>query len=117
MLKCFSDHFSCIEINHSILDMEVERAKKDFQLGILIDPNRVDNLIKLISIKDSIATASIEIAFSGMNRICSKLRTSISPQNLSALLCVSLNKDILANLDINDLINKWSSKKSRRFIL
>ena len=119
MLKCFSDHFSCIEINHSILEMEVERAKKDFQLGIPINPNRADNLIKLISIKDSIATstASVERAFSGMNRICSKLRTSISPQNLSALLCVSLNKDILANLDINDLINKWSSKKSRRFIL
>ena len=119
MLKCFSDHFSCIEINHSILEMEVERAKKDFQLGIPINPNRADNLIKLISIKDSIATstASVERAFSGMNRICSKLRTSISPQNVSALLCVSLNKDILANLDINDLINKWSSKKSRRFIL
>ena len=55
--------------------MEVERAMKDFQLGIPINPNRADNLIKLISIKDSITTysASVERAFSGMNRICSKI--------------------------------------------
>ena len=56
--------------------MEIDRAKTDFKLGIPINPNRVDNLSKLIAIKNTIATSTVsaESALSRMNRIYSKLR-------------------------------------------
>ena len=119
LLKKCASYFSCIEINTSILEIEIKIAKLDFNLGIPINKNRAKNLLKLISIKNTLATstASVERAFSGMNRICSKLRSSITPEKLNNLLCVSMNKDILNELDINDLINKWSTKKNRRFII
>ena len=38
-------------------------------------------------------------------------------EKLNDLLCVSMNKDILNELDNNDLIKKWTAMKNRRFII
>ena len=69
LLKKIASYFSCIEINTSILEIEIKIAKLDFNLGIPINKNRAKNLLKLISIKNTLATstASVERAFSGMN--------------------------------------------------
>ena len=119
LLKEFADYFSCIKINMSVLKFEIERAKLDLNLGVPINPNRAENLLKLMTVKNTIATstASVERAFSGMNRICSKLRTKVTSDRLSDLFCVSMNKDILNGLDINNLIIKWAAAKNIRIVI
>ena len=66
------DHFHYLEIIQSILKLEMIRAKNDFQLGLPISGRRCQNLLKLIALKNTMATstASVEKAFSVMNRVC-----------------------------------------------
>ena len=119
MLENFADHFSCIEINKSLLKMEIEMTKEDFENGISINPDRATYLMKLITVKNTIATstASVERAFSSMNRVCTKLRSTIIPERLSELLCLSLNRDITSKQDVNKLIDIWAAMKNRRVLL
>ena len=119
MLENFADHFSCIEINKSLLKMEIEMTKEDFENGIPINPDRATYLMKLITVKNTIATstASVERAFSSMNRVCTKLRSTIIPERLSDLLCLSLNRDITSKQDVNKLIDIWAAMKNRRVLL
>jgi hypothetical protein len=70
--------FSCLNFDRSILELEIEGAEVDFNyhLGLPINPKRLPNLTTLIAVyKNTISTstASVERAFSGMNRICTKL--------------------------------------------
>lgn len=71
------DHFDCLNVNRSILVIEISRAKMDFMMGLPISEKRSENLMKLITLKNTIATttATVERSFSGMNRVCSKLRS------------------------------------------
>ena len=84
-----------LDINRTFLKMELERAKVDVCLGLPVSKNRCSNLMKLITLKNTVATstASVERAFSGMNRICSKLRTKLTPDRLGDYLCISMNRD------------------------
>ena len=67
-------------------------------------------------LKNTVATstASVERVFSGMNRICSKLRVKMMPERLGDLICISMNRDLTFTLDIDRLIDVWSEKLSRR---
>ena len=55
--------------------IEVDRAQEDFDLGVPLSKNGTENLRKVVAIKNTIATstASVERAFSGMNRICTRM--------------------------------------------
>ncbi len=54
-------HFDCLNINRSILKLELLRAKEDFQLGLPISENRSDNLMKLVKLKNTIATSTATV--------------------------------------------------------
>jgi hypothetical protein len=110
------EHFDCLNINRSILKLELLRAREDLRLGLPISEKRYTNLMKLINLKTTIATstATVERCFSAMNRVCSKLRSRLTPSRLEDLLCITLNKDLVPQLDIGVLINSWASKGDRR---
>ena len=110
------EHFDCLNINRSILKLELLRAREDLRLGLPISEKRYTNLMKLINLKTAIATstATVERCFSAMNRVCSKLRSRLTPSRLGDLLCMTLNKDLVPQLDIGVLINSWASKGDRR---
>jgi hypothetical protein len=108
--------FSCLNINRSILELEVERAKVDYHLGLSMNPNRLPNLRTLIAVKNTISTstASVERAFSGMYRIFTKLRSTLLPERLSDILCISLNKDVAELLDLDEVVTAWGNMRNRR---
>ena len=110
------DRFECLDINRSVLKLELVRAKQDLQLGVPISENRCENLMKLVALKNTVATstASVERAFSAMNRVCNKIRSRTTASRLADLLCITLNKDLVEELDINNLVDLWSKKSNRR---
>ena len=57
-LKYLVDHFHCLDINQSILKLELVRAKKDFLLGVPISESRCQNLMKLVALKNTMATST-----------------------------------------------------------
>ena len=113
------DHFDCLNVNRSILAIEISRAKMDFRMGLPISEKRSENLMKLIGLKNTIATttATVERSFSGMNRVCSILRSRTTANRLGDLLCISLNKDLANELDVDVLIDNWAVKSNRRIIV
>ena len=114
-LDVLLDTFSCLNINRSILALEIERAEVDYRVGLPINPKRLPNLTTLIAVKNTISTstASVERAFSGMNRICTNLRSTLLPERLSDLLCISLNKDIADLLDLDEVVTAWGNMRNR----
>ena len=81
-------HFDCLGINRSILKLELLRTTDDFQKGLPFSEKRSPNLIKLVNLKKTIATstASVERSFSAMNRVCTKLRSRLTPSRLGDLV-------------------------------
>ena len=119
MLKILAESFPCYEINQTVLRIEADRAKHDFDLGIPLNKTRIENLHKLVTLKNTTATTTVTVerAFSGMNRICTKIRSKVTPDRLSDLLFLALNKDILMAMDLVKLVRDWAQQKGRRFVL
>ena len=115
-LDILINHFECLNVNRSILAIEIARAKVDFRIGLPISEKRSENLMKLITLKNTIATttATVERSFSGMNRVCTKLRSRTTADRLGDLLCISLNKDLANELDVEVLIDNWAAKSNRK---
>jgi hypothetical protein len=91
-------------MNRSILELEIERAEVDYRLGLPINPKRLPNLTTLFA---------VERAFSGMNGICTKLRSTLRPKRLSDLLCISLNRDVVDLLDLDEVVTAWGNMRNR----
>ena len=81
------EHFDSLDINRSVLKLELSRAKIDFRLRLPISKKRCANLMKLINLKKPIttSTATVERSFSAMNRVCSALRSKPTPSRLRGL--------------------------------
>ena len=74
------------------------------------------NLKALLRIFHSIpvGSATVERSFSGMNRVLSYSRNSLDSALVSDFMVLSLNKDILKNIDEEDIVNAWTSRKIRK---
>ena len=105
--------FNGLNIDISILELEIERADVDYRLVLLTNPKRLANSTSLIAVKNTISTstASVERAFSGMNRMIVSARScdqrTIRPERLSDLLCSSLNRDVVDLLDLDEVVTAW----------
>lgn len=53
---------------------------------------------------------SCERTFSKLKHVKTSIRSTLSQQNLETLMLMSVEKDILMNLDNNDIINIISTK-------
>ena len=89
------EHFDCLDINRFALKLELSRAKIDFRLGLPISKKRCANLMKVINLKNIIATSTATV-FSNEQVHCSKLRSE-RPIRLGDFLCIALNKDLVAH--------------------
>jgi hypothetical protein len=109
--------FSCPNTNRFILELpeEIERPEVDYRLGLPINPKRLPNFATLIAVKNTISTSttSVERAFSGMNRICTRLRSTLLPGRLIDLLCISLNRDVVDLLDLDEVVTAWGNMRNR----
>lgn len=61
-----------------------------------------------------VTNASGERSFSTLKRVKTYLRNSIAQENLNSLAIVSINKDILDEIDTNCIIEKFASLKARK---
>ncbi|XP_050518525.1 uncharacterized protein LOC126892828 [Diabrotica virgifera virgifera] len=61
-----------------------------------------------------VANASGERSLSTLKRVKTYLRNAISQENLNSLAVLSINEDLLNELNINDIIENFASVKSRK---
>jgi len=57
-----------------------------------------------------VSQVSCERTFSKLKHVKTSIRSTLSQQNLETLMLMSVEKDILMNLDNNDIINIISTK-------
>ena len=110
------DHYkNHISLNETLLRAECQRAKIAVNNGHSIIPENYPNLQKIIKISKTlpVATATVERGFSCMRRIISYSRNSVTSPHASNFMLASLNKDLLAALNIDEVIDRWASKRPR----
>ena len=110
------DHYkNHISLNETLLRAECQRAKIAVNNGHSIIPENYPNLQKIIKISKTlpVATATVERGFSCMRRIISYSRNSLTSPHASNFMLASLNKDLLAALNIDEVIDRWASKRPR----
>ena len=73
------------------------------------------NLQKVIKLSKTlpVSTATVERGFSCMRRIISNVRNRLTTAHASDLMLTSLNKDLVNNIDIDKVLDRWASKKVR----
>ena len=103
-----------ISINDTLLEAECNRAKMTHEHDNIMYPKMYPNLQKCIQLSATIPvnTAEVERGFSCMNRIISYVRNSLT-ERASDLMLLSLNKDLLLNVDINAFIDRFARKRNR----
>ncbi|XP_060878267.1 52 kDa repressor of the inhibitor of the protein kinase-like [Metopolophium dirhodum] len=81
--------------------------KEDYENNDLIDETILDNIPQESS---CLSQVSCERSFSKLKHVKTSIRSTLSQQNLETLMLMSVEKDILMDLDNNDIINKISTK-------
>ena len=108
-------HYDSLDINETLLKSECQRAKITVTSGNSFVPRIYPNLQRLFQINKTlpVSTATVERGFSCMRRIISYVRNSLTSDNASDFMLTSLNKDLLVDLDIDKIIDRWASQKKR----
>ena len=65
----------------------------------------------------AISSASVERSFSSLRLLKTYLRNSMDQQRISDLAVMCINSDIIDNLNVNNIIDKFASVKNRRMNL
>ena len=61
-----------------------------------------------------VTVASVERSFSKLKLLKSYLRSSMSQQRLNDLTILCIEKNILENIDVDNIINDFASRNARR---
>jgi DNA (cytosine-5)-methyltransferase 1 len=61
-----------------------------------------------------VTNCSSERSFSSLKRIKNRLRSTLSQENIDALGILSIESDITANLNFDDVIDQFSKQKARK---
>ena len=62
----------------------------------------------------SVTVASVEISFSKLKLLKSYLRSSMLQERLNDLAILCIEKNMLKNIDIDTIINDFTSRNARR---
>ena len=118
MLPILNQYESRIDVNKTLLEIECKRAKVMCETGSTMSPELLPNIQTVLKIHNTlpVSTATVERGFSCMNRIISYARNSLLSSLASDFIRLSLNKDILMELDLDKAVNDWANKRSKRFI-
>ena len=81
--------------------------------GYPLDLDFYPRLKKLIMISKTIPvnTATVERSFSAMNRILSWARSSLDSTRASDLMTISLNRDIVKAINLDNVLERWMMQK------
>jgi hypothetical protein len=98
-----------------LLKTECEQAKILIAAGKNIDPELYPNLFKVIAISKTlpVGTVTVERSFSVMNRILSWARNSLDSSLVSDFMLLSMNKDLLKRINLDEVLDRWVNQKSR----
>ena len=116
LLSPLAIHYdSVFSFNSDLVSNECEKVKFLLKNGIQFDINMYKNLKKIIHLINTIpiTTASVERSFSTMNRVISWARNSIDKERASDLILLSVEKEFVDNLDLEEVIDYWARKKKR----
>ena len=104
-----------LNICETLLETECSRAKLSFESGNTMVPEFYPNLQQCIKLSKTLPvnTATVERGFSCMNRVISYARNSLTSERASDLILLSLNKDLLVNINTDEVIKKWAERKNR----
>ena len=113
------NHYDMLNMNDVLLKADCQRTKLSVTTGEKVIPKLYLNLEKLFLVYKTlpVSTATVERGFSCMRRIISNLRNRLTTSRASDLMLASLNKDLLINVDIDKIIDRWDSQKSRHIQL
>lgn len=70
-----------------------------------------------LAITAPVSVATNERSFSKMKLIKNNLRSTTSDSRLDSLMILSVEKDIVDKIDLNRVVNQWTSMKNRRIKL
>ncbi|XP_058778632.1 uncharacterized protein LOC131652705 [Vicia villosa] len=98
---------------------DIIKVENDTPIDILNYIKRLDSfpnayIAYRIMLTIPITVASAERSFSKLKLIKSYLRSTMSQQRLSGLALLSIEKEILNEIDYNNLINDFASQKARK---
>lgn len=132
LLKQFSELYSEMDIDQILLEAQAGIAKR-FLLEEEAKPKNfmdvIDNIetlpvayseiIKVLHIAATlpVTTASNERLFSGLEIVKNYLRSTTGDDRLSHLLLIFAEKDLVKNLDFDQLVDDFAKMKPRRFPL
>jgi hypothetical protein len=85
-------------------------------LNLQVHFNEIFKLFK-IYMSAAISSASGERSFSSLRLLKTYLRNSMDQQRISDLAVMCINSDIIDNLNVNNIIDKFASVKNRRMNL
>ena len=127
-LECFLTHETYSDIDGLDLFLELKVLKEVLQINEN-SPINVLNYIKRIEffpnaciafrilLTIAVTVASAEIKFSKLKLIKSYLRSIILQERLSRLAILSIEKEILAELECKNLLSNFASQKIRKINL
>ena len=123
-LECFLTHETYSDIDGLDLFSELKVLKEVLQINDNFPINVLNYIKKLeyfpnacitfrILLTISITVAFTEISFSKLKLIKSYLRSTMSQERLSGLAILSIENEMLAELECKNLISNFASQKAR----
>ena len=124
-LECFLIHETYSDIDGLDLYSELKVLKEVLQINDNSPINVLNNIKRLESFPNTciafrilltitIAVTSAERSFSKLKLIKSYLRSAMSQERLSGLAILSIEKEMLAELEYKNLISNFASQKARK---
>ena len=116
LVKRYSD---CLGINLSELEMELYKYSASEAGLSLISSNSSPNLMKLVTLRNTIAcsSAAAERSFSTMNRVKRPRRATLSDERTSDLTTLAHERELTKALDIEGIIDEYASSQKRNIPL
>ena len=104
-----------LEINCTLLQAEMERAKICVSDGKNLLWSSYPNLHKMFSLMHTIPVTSAENerSFSAFGRIMTDTRSSLTSKRASELVFLAMNKDMFKNISIANVLNRWVKMANR----
>ena len=124
-LECFLTHETYSNINGLNLFSKLKVLKEVLQINENSPINVLNYIKRLESFPNAciafrilltilITVASTERSFSKLKLIKSYLRSTMSQERLSGLVILSIEKEMLAELEFKNLISNFTSQKTRK---
>ena len=124
-LKRFLTHKTYSDIDGLDLFLELKILKEVLQINENSPINVLNYIKRLESFPDAViafrilltipvTVASIERSFSKLKLIKSYLRSTMSQERLSGLAILSIEKEMLVELECKNLISNFASQKARK---